>query len=129
MQKSLSARQDEAIDLAHRAVTLAQDSQERAVFLQDTLLDLMTHVGGLQRKLEQLPEAVGHLQERNRVLHEEIMALAPSKEDTKAAYVEEMEEVHADLERRNRYLKGELERRDAEATGKTKRPWWKWWHQ
>jgi hypothetical protein len=55
------------------------------------------------------------------------MALAPSKEDTKAAYVEEMEQVHADLERRNHYLMGELERRDAEAN-KVRRPWWKWWH-
>ena len=123
----LGARQDEAIELAYRAVTMAQDSQERAVLLQDTLLDLMAHVGGLQRKLEQLPEAVERLQEQNRVLHEEIMALAPSKEDTKAAYVEEMEEIHADLERRNRYLKGELERRDKEKAAEVRRPWWKWW--
>ena len=75
---------------------------------------------------EEVAAAVERLQEQNRVLHEEIMALAPSKEDTKAAYVEEMEEVHADLERRNRYLIGELERRDAEVV-KVKRPWWKWW--
>jgi DNA-binding transcriptional MerR regulator len=81
----------------------------------------------LKGKLEQLPETLEHLQEQNRVLHEEIMALAPSKEDVKAEYASEMEEVHADLERRNRYLMGELERRDAEAGKQTKRPWWKWW--
>ena len=88
---------------------------------------------GLAATAERLTTAVEGLQEQsrvldeqNRVLHEEIMALAPSKEDTKAAYVEEMEQVHADLERRNRYLMGELERRDAEA-GKVRRPWWKWW--
>ena len=52
-------------------------------------------------------------------------ALEPPKDD-KAAYVAEMEQVHADLERRNRYLMGELERRDLEAE-KVNRPWWKWW--
>ena len=47
--------------------------------------------------------------------------------DEKAEYVAEMEEIHADFERRNRYLKGELVRRDSEKAARVGRPWWKWW--
>ena len=79
----------------------------------------------LKGKLEQLPEAVEHLQEQNRVLHEEVMALAPPKED-KAGYAVKLEQMLSELERRNRYLMGELERRDKEAV-KVKRPWWWFW--
>ena len=76
-------------------------------------------------RLGRLTKAVEGLQEHNRALQEQLRALeAPTGE--KAEYVAEMEQVHADLERRNKYLMGELERRDSE-TEKVKRPWWKWW--
>ena len=64
-------------------------------------------------RLERLTKAVEGLQEHNRALQEQLRALEAPKGD-KAEYVAEMEEVHADLEHRNHYLMGELERRDAE---------------
>lgn len=59
-------------------------------------------------------------------LEEQLKALEPPK-DGKVEHVQEMEEVHADLERRNRYLMGELERRDKEKAADVRWPWWKWW--
>lgn len=70
-------------------------------------------------RLERLMKAVEDLQEHSRVLQEQLQALEALKDD-KAEHVAVMEQVHAVLERHNRYLMGELERRSAEPWRVTK---------
>jgi hypothetical protein len=69
------------------------------------------------------------IEEENRALREQLKALTPPTDTPsggKAEYVAEMEKIHADYERRLKYLQGELERRDGQAQP-IKRPWWQVW--
>jgi hypothetical protein len=98
------------------------------------------HLELIVAELRALRDEVRELRQENHSLHalvesqgEQMKALTPSNDtqpSDKAAYVAEMEQVHADYERRLKYLQGELERRDSALIGaidnKHKRvPWWR----
>ena len=76
---------------------------------------------------EEVAAAVERLEEQNRVLHEEIMALEPAKEVVAVDVADPETQAELEEQRRlNAYLKGEIVRRDLEAEA-VKRRWWKWW--
>jgi hypothetical protein len=87
----------------------------------------------LVNEMRRLGDAVEALQAENAELREQLKALAPPADTPsggKAEYVAEMEKIHADYEKRIRYLQGELERRDSALISaiddKHKRvPWWR----
>ncbi len=110
--EALEARQTEAIELLHQAVSMAEEgdrmareSEQRAELLQDTVTDLAAAVSDLRRRIEET---------------------AP-REDGKPDYIATMEAVHADLERRHNVLLAELERRRLEGEQPKRRAWWRWW--
>ncbi len=77
-------------------------------------------------RLERLTQAVERLQEENRVLHGALQALEPSTDKAESSDDDQKTAKLGEALRMNAYLKGELERRDAEAM-KVKRPWWWRW--
>jgi hypothetical protein len=100
----------------------------------------------LREQLQALPAANNEMQDRQAAviealvmevgtMNEQLKALTPPSDTTsggKAEYVVEMEKIHADYEKRIRYLQGELERRDSALISaiddKHKRvPWWRRW--
>jgi DNA-binding transcriptional MerR regulator len=78
-------------------------------------------------RLEQLTAAVARLQEGNRALAEQLRALEPPKDEPDRLAV--LEEANADLERRNRYLMTELERRRLELEKPRRPPRWQFWRR
>jgi DNA-binding transcriptional MerR regulator len=96
---------------------------DRVMFGQ--MLEELQRLRELVERQEQRYQA---LQERYDSLDEKILKVLTPSSDTpsgdKAAYVAEMEQIHADYERRLRYLQGELERRD-KASQPARRPWWR----
>ena len=77
-------------------------------------------------RLERLTKAVEGLQEHNRVLQEQLRALEAPTDEKGAADTDP--EILAELEEQRRInacLKGEIVRREMEATQQAKRPWWR----
>jgi hypothetical protein len=67
-------------------------------------------------ELKAIREELAALREDNAVLRSKVEALPAPQVDN---------DLLADLERRNRYLEGELRRRDEKP--QARRPWWKAW--
>jgi septal ring factor EnvC (AmiA/AmiB activator) len=88
---------------------------------------VIARLEALTRAVEAQTERIKALEAENAAMHGQLKALTPPSDtqpSDKAAYVAEMEQVHADYERRLRYLQGELERRGSQAQP-VKRPWWR----
>ncbi len=73
-------------------------------------------LGVLMGELKAIREELAALREDNAVLRSKVEALPAPQVDN---------DLLADLERRNRYLEGELKRRDEQPA--PRRPWWKVW--
>jgi DNA-binding transcriptional MerR regulator len=96
----------------------------------------------LKEQLKALPTAGDDRQDRQAAviealvmevgtMNEKLQTLTPpsnTQPSDKSEYVAEMEQIHADYERRLKYLQGELERRDGQAQP-VKRSWWQWWRR
>jgi DNA-binding transcriptional MerR regulator len=111
----------EALELVKQGVA---DTEviEQAVQHPDPVMVLAETVRALQAEIVALRQTV-------EAQSEQLKALTPPTDTTsggKAEYVAEMEQIHADYERRLKYLQGELERRNGQVQ-QVKRPWWKFW--
>ena len=115
--------------LGARSTKEALEALERGVDVPMEALDTPTPqegaLGVLIEEIRAQRHEISTLRQEVSELRQQLKALEPPEAD-KAGYAVKIEQMLGELERRNRYLKGELDRRDAEAV-KVKRPWWRWW--